>query len=75
MSTANCVVYDSNGVHLARKAKKEEDLTQKAQSFAEGTEELCRGGPKRLYSIDGKGYRQRSGVSLVCESGQRPQRQ
>jgi hypothetical protein len=41
MSIINCVVYDSNGAHFARKTKKEKDLTQWKQSFAEGTEESC----------------------------------
>ena len=65
MSIANCVVHDSNGVYLARKIKKEKDLTQREQSLAEGTEESCWGAPRLLDRIDAKGYRQRGG-SFIC---------
>jgi hypothetical protein len=59
MSIANCVVYDSNGVHFSGKTKKEKDLTQRKQRLAEGTEESRRGAPKRMHSVDGKDLRQR----------------
>lgn len=71
MSIVNCVVYDSNGLHLAGKMKKEKDLTQREQSLAEGTEESCWGAPKHMHLIDGKGLRQEQRVSLMCEWGQR----
>jgi hypothetical protein len=71
MSIANRVVYDSNGAHFSRKTKKEKDLTQRERSLAERAEELRRSTPKLLHRIDGKGDRQRGGVSLVCEWGQR----
>jgi hypothetical protein len=71
MSIVNCVVYDSNGVGLARKTKKEKDLTQSEESLTKGTEESCWGAAKLLHRVDGKGDRQCRGVSIVCEWGQR----